>query len=442
MSQGSSFKEKAIDLLNQFECIIESDDYIDEVGFIHSSQFATLNKEAGISLRSSDGCELQLEDGTSSADEIANFWHRDHKLGISTEILLPLYKVARNAFMCALRQYETPRKSSVESGDENIVRHISSSCDTLEREVMKHSKALLLLSSDFGTAWNARKLLVSRKEHFSVFMDELALSALVLSYSPKSEQAWCHRRWVIKMIAGKCLSMHEVLRKESELVEKMAERSKMNYRAWNHRCWLVSYMAREQLLHELNKSRHWAGLHIADNSCFHYRRLLMLKILEHYFNEQGDESSGYISETYQVWKKEIDWNEELIKHYVGREALWLHRRFLSLYWMRHFACDHGLSTHIKQQTSTDNHIRCFMDNELLLLNSCSIIPDSEFEDFQTQASHAASYILWLSKQIPKCKQIVQEKLASGNLKILLNKACPDRSFLWDHLDSMEVSHNL
>lgn len=128
----------------------------DEVGFIHSSQFATLNKEAGISLRSSDGCELQLEDGTSSADEIANFWHRDHKLGISTEILLPLYKVARNAFMCALRQYETPRKSSVESGDENIVRHISSSCDTLEREVMKHSKALLLLSSDFGTAWNAR----------------------------------------------------------------------------------------------------------------------------------------------------------------------------------------------------------------------------------------------------------------------------------------------
>jgi hypothetical protein len=26
-----------------------------------------------------------------------------------------------------------------------------------------------------------------------------------------------------------------------------------------------------QVLHELKKSRNWAGLHVADNSCFHYR---------------------------------------------------------------------------------------------------------------------------------------------------------------------------
>ncbi|KAB1208128.1 Protein prenyltransferase alpha subunit repeat-containing protein 1 [Morella rubra] len=46
----------------------------------------------------------------------------------------------------------------------------------------------------------------------------------------------------------------------------------MNYRAWNHRCWLVSYMTREHVLNELKTSRKWAGLHIADNCCFHYRR--------------------------------------------------------------------------------------------------------------------------------------------------------------------------
>ena len=50
----------------------------------------------------------------------------------------------------------------------------------------------------------------------------------------------------------------------------------MNYRAWNHRCWLVSYMTREQVLHELKKSRNWAGLHVADNCCFHYRRVSFL----------------------------------------------------------------------------------------------------------------------------------------------------------------------
>ena len=54
------------------------------------------------------------------------------------------------------------------------------------------------------------------------------------------------------------------------------QRSKMNYRAWNHCCWLVSYMTREQVLHELKKSRNWAGLHVADNCCFHYRRVSFL----------------------------------------------------------------------------------------------------------------------------------------------------------------------
>lgn len=31
-----------------------------------------------------------------------------------------------------------------------------------------------------------------------------------------------------------------------------------------------------QVLHELNKSRDWAGLHVADNSCFHYRTVSSL----------------------------------------------------------------------------------------------------------------------------------------------------------------------
>ena len=82
------------------------------------------------------------------------------------------------------------------------------------------------------------------------------------------------------------------------------QRSKMNYRAWYHRCWLVSYMTTEQVrhiflillhstgssqvtflyllwslvnflqsLHELQRSKKWAGLHVADHSCFHYRRV-------------------------------------------------------------------------------------------------------------------------------------------------------------------------
>lgn len=206
-------EEKGVDLLNQLEHILESDPLIDEVGFIHPSQFFILNEEAGGVLPSSNHHLLQSEDGISS------FWNRDHKLGISIDILLPLYRAAKNAFMAAIAQYKAHGNPSVKeekSGDENISCH-------LESEVMKHSRALLLLSSDFGTAWNSRKLVLSKKQDLSMFMDEFLLSALVLSYSPKSEQAWSHRRWVIKMIAGNYTYLQEVLGKESELVEKIAE---------------------------------------------------------------------------------------------------------------------------------------------------------------------------------------------------------------------------
>ncbi|CAI0560456.1 unnamed protein product [Linum tenue] len=69
---------------------------------------------------------------------------------------------------------------------------------------------------------NGRKLIVSKKTQASMFTDELRLSALVLSYSPKSEQAWSHRRWVIKNMAKNRTTLQEILREESDLVEKIA----------------------------------------------------------------------------------------------------------------------------------------------------------------------------------------------------------------------------
>ncbi|EOY10906.1 PREDICTED: protein prenyltransferase alpha subunit repeat-containing protein 1 isoform X2 [Theobroma cacao] len=409
---GNSWDEdRAMDLLNQLEAILESDPLIDEVGFIHPSQFVTLCKEGG-------------ESGDSSEDDVlgprnTKFWNRDHKLGISTEVLLPLCKAAKGAFMDAMKQYRTLNSLSNNKHEHENIMYGSLSRQSFDSEIMKHSRALLLLSCDFGTAWNSRKLVVSKKQQLAMLMDELLLSALVLSYSPKSEQAWSHRRWVIKMIAGKCSTMPEIITKESELVEKIAERSKMNYRAWNHRCWLVSYMTREQMLHELKKSRDWAGLHVADNSCFHYRRRLMLGILKNSCCKQECDDSSYDVENYQVVK-----------------ALWLHRRFLSQCSISHLTMNmHGISSQSEQKTSMDNEISIFMHNELCLLNSCSTIQDMEFEDFQAQAMYSAIYYLWLIKLIPQFRESeVQVKLKAGNLKTILHKTCPERSFLWDFLD--------
>ncbi|KAI8029344.1 Protein prenyltransferase alpha subunit repeat-containing protein 1 [Camellia lanceoleosa] len=431
-----------LELLKQLEDILDSDPLIDEVGFIHPSQFVTLNEEAGSPLPSSVGTMLQSEDRVlgSRVSKVnpseTVFWCRDHKLGISTQVLLPLYNVAKQTFMAALERYKMHSNLSVkkdESGSDNMSSWYASSLDILESEVMKHSRALLLLSCDFGTVWNSRKLVLSNKQHSQIFVDELLLSALVLSYAPKSECSWSHRRWVIKMIDGKSSNLQEIVEKESEIVKKIAEKSKMNYRAWNHRCWLVSHMSGGQVLNELNKSRGWTGLHIADSSCFHYRTRLMLRMLEELQHKQDPvSSSSYNAELRQLWKEELDWNEMLIKQYIGREALWLHRRFLSFCWIKHFVTDiHDISSHSDHKNTMNHEIGIFMDTELELVCSCSTIPDNDFEDFQAQAMFSATYIMWLTKQISEFLGIeFREKLPAEELKTIINRVCPEKIFLW------------
>ncbi|KAK7286988.1 hypothetical protein RJT34_22379 [Clitoria ternatea] len=434
MSEKPDSKGEAMDLLHQLEDILESDALIDELGFIHPSQFALLNEESGISSNLSDEAIHQSADRIVNAEESSKqdnicFWNRDHKLGISTHILLPLYRAAKHTFMTTFKQYKMCDNQPDRVG---ICVPTSTSCDHLESMLLRHSKSLLLLSCDFMTAWNCRKLIVSKKKQFSMFADELLLSELVLSYSPKSEQAWNHRRWVIKSISANCSNFKEILSKESELVEKIAERSKMNYRAWNHRCWLISYMTIEQVLYELKKSRSWAALHVADYCCFHYRQQLILKIME----SCGGKTVcwGQNADIVLLMKDELDWDETLIKRYVGREALWLHRRFLSMCWINNFGIDSGDASYNSEEAINMYHeFSTFLQNELHLLHSCSTFIDDDFANFQAQAAYSASYILWLKVQVPKpLENEFLEKIREVDLKNLLDKSCPERSSLFNY----------
>ncbi|XP_057764349.1 uncharacterized protein LOC130985396 isoform X2 [Salvia miltiorrhiza] len=425
----SNMNVAAIDpshLLIQLEGILESDPLIDEVGFIHPTQFSFFSEDVHSSTSLSSVADGSfLEDETSKSESTLYnssdtcFWHNEHKLGISTLVLVQLYKAAKDAFMVSHRRCRMLSNSQCkkdEKLDENASVCATSFLDIAEFEVMRHSKALLLLSSDFGTAWNSRKLIVSKKQLLPMFMDELLLSALVLSYSPKSERAWSHRRWVIKMIAGKCANLPEIVERESELVKKIVENSKMNYRAWNHRCWLVSYMSESQVLRELLSSRDWAALHVADNSCFHFRARLLVQMIE---NSQLNKDSDGLSdgELHKIWKEELDWDAMLIRQYVGRESLWLHRRFLSLLWMKHLA--------------VDDQSNMFIKDEIMLFQSCTIIPDNEYGDYQAQATFSATYITWLAKQMPVSFGVVlQESSQLEAVKLLLDQA--EKSFLWGY----------
>ncbi|GAU20194.1 hypothetical protein TSUD_352580 [Trifolium subterraneum] len=419
MSEESNSHGKAADLLHQLEDILESDALIDELGFIHPSQFSLLNEESGISANLSDEAIHQSVDRIASSDEYSKqdnlcFWNRDHKLGISTHVLLPLYKAAKHAFFTAFKQHKMCGNQSDKVG---ICLPVLASHDHLESILLRHS----------------RKLVVSKKKQISMFVDELRLSELVLSCSPKSEQAWSHRRWVIKSISANCSNFKEILGKESELVEKIAERSKMNYRAWNHRCWLISYMTNEQVLSEMMKSRSWAALHVSDNCCFHYRRRLLQKIMEDRSYAKETASNGHNADIVQAVKDELDWNETLIKRYVGREALWLHRRFLSMCWINSFpTVSSDESYHSKEATGMYHDFGTFLQNELCLLHA-STSADDDYGDFQAQATYSASYILWLKVQVPKpLENELLEKIREVDLKTLLDKSCPERSSLFNY----------
>lgn len=206
----------------------------------------------------------------------------------------------------------------------------------------------------------------------------------------------------------------------------------MNYRAWNHRCWLVPYMTKSKVLDELNKSRKWAELHVADNCCFHYRRRLMLRILEDKTTDGGETPFDYTSDVYFIWKGELQWNKLLIQRYIGREALWIHRRFLSQCWIKHFIINPSASNpYSKAHPDLDN----FLGEELEVLRACFNISTDEFDDHQSQAKHAATYILWISKQIPSHDKVkLHERLKEvADVENFLASKWPEKLSLWKSL---------
>ncbi|XP_039802742.1 protein prenyltransferase alpha subunit repeat-containing protein 1-like isoform X2 [Panicum virgatum] len=389
---GGAEEQLAEDLLHHFERVLHSDPLIDEVGFLHPTQFNSL------------GCG-QDGDSAPQAPELQHryFWCRDHKLGISAEILPKLYRAARDA-------YYNSRNAPLPA--------------TL---LMSHTKALLILCPDLLTAWNSRKMVLSEKYDFTKLKDELQLCALILSYSPKNESTWSHRRWVLKQVAEQHQDMTELVEKESVLVKEIAERSKMNYRAWRHRCWLIPYMTRKQVLDELKKSTRWSELHVADNCCFHYRRSLLLALLDSHL-ENREDSLSWESETYLLWKEELRWNEMLIRRYQGRESLWNHRRFLSQWWIQQLLAVE------KNCPSMTSQVDLFITQEIDLLSECLNDPVDDFEEPRIQAELSGLYILWISKQFPAVNGKLKERLHSVSimgLKDVLVRACRlEKTRLW------------
>lgn len=503
--------EDGIRLLAQLEVILDQDPLIDEVGFVHPSQLASFH-----CLEGQDSIESLVEDvQTSTAGErnlvmtsedspfesvsgksnllLADrenteskrgppydrsvFWCRDHKLAICIPALLPLYKAAKSAYLFAYRQYKILGDLSQnedcssyvcesESSSETLREHRSTlDLQSMEAALLKHSKVVVMLSCDYASAWNSRKQVISQKAINEVYWAELQLSALVLSYAPKSEQAWCYRRWLIRLIVNVSPNLKEplmILERESDFLEHIAEKSQMNYRAWRHRCWLVNHMSTRQVLTELLRTKRWAQLHVGDNCCFHYRRCLLLHLCQNKssvsrenkvfstedFNGsfQNDTKEDW-DEPLMIWKDELDWNTYLIKYYIGREALWIHRRFLFHELIQQpgfhqnetstIHCDIGPKKEVFKDHYSLQQIHAFLDEEFELIDTCLSMPNTGFEDTTQQKEYAAMYKMWMIMQLQwingseeLLERIEKERC---NFKAMLEKFCPHRAVVWEGL---------
>ncbi|XP_074567884.1 uncharacterized protein LOC141824485 isoform X2 [Curcuma longa] len=435
MEEDSSFSRGGeMSLLEQFEGILEGDKLIDEIGFLGASQFVSLDQD--LSGSSLDQCtpiqsaNVSLETNIAELNTVQYdknfFWNRNNKLAISTDVLSHLYIAARHAYMDVSRRYKASINLTLNKGAFCSASAQANFDHLLEDEILKHTKALLILSCNFSSAWNDRKLVLSRKHEMPLFLEELRFSSLILSGAPKVEYAWSQRRWVIKIVGDYLQDLPGIIREESDLVEKIAEKSKMNYRAWGHRCWLISCMTSDQVFHELAKSKKWTELHVADNCCFHYRRELMLNLLKEYH----EASTSCNFDVCLLYKEEFKWTELLIRRYIGREALWIHRRFLTQCWIKHFTTNQGAAV-TESEDLISSTTQIFLAKELQFARSFLNIADGCY-DTHDQAQYAASYILWTLKFALSQESMHEEILSElRDLKPLLLKTCAVNSLGWE-----------
>lgn len=424
------------------------------------------------------------------------FWCAHHKLAIAVPALAPIFEVAKKEFLANRKAYtkwlagtscsgmpSSPLSTelsevSLKNGQRNSNGHVAGLENggdgevLLQKNLMLYTRVLVVVNNDFASAWNARKRILSRIEATEEsLLAELRLAGMVLAYGPKSEESWAYRRWIInRMIAGgiRWKTVESVLRGDSMLVEAIAGRSTMNYRAWRHRYWLVSLMTLQQASSELKDSKKWAQSHVADNCCFHYRRCLLLGLLQAGLASNAkivssltladSQDQAHLSSALStnpqllttLWKEELAWNKDLIERFIGREALWLHRRFLIWGFSRYpkifkstslpVLSNNGGSRISLSEEEFSQRAALLAERELQFADACiaACRPDP-LDDACRQQEYAAAYKLWVlwlhvgGKEARKHEHLNGRLLKLNNLELLLKDVSPYRECLWNGL---------
>jgi len=273
----------------------------------------------------------------------------NHKLGIKSWCIKPLFLFAYNKFM---RGRLKGKKD----------------CNLSVTESIQLTRAVLLINAECHTAWNARKEMTS--SGVLSLKDDWRFSGVVLSKHPRSAETFAHRRWIIIQLEkhkGQDEFIQHFLRNELATTLRAAEGYADNYTAWSHRAWVVEkfmHDKKKKLFCEFQTMRVWTERHISDNCGFHHQQFL-LKHLKNVCSK---------GELVHLLLSELNFTTDLILTFPGHEVLWYHRRFMYHVWNQWFA---GVAIEtlreIASSTSSDVN-RMESNNKTARRSSPSIIP--------------------------------------------------------------------
>ncbi|GBG23898.1 Protein prenyltransferase alpha subunit repeat-containing protein 1 [Hondaea fermentalgiana] len=222
-----------------------------------------------------------------------------------------------------------------------------------EESTQDMAKVVLLLSADYETVWNVRKMYLGKRNNVEELLDEIRFTDLVLSKHYKSAPTWVHRHWALQQILGQHLNKEQghdegednigskrqslddrnrdertkenrlqrdtILQHELEICQRVAASYYRCYNAWSYRAEILGYFDahnsmedRKALHHERLRLRSWFVRHVSDHSAMN-QMLCVLRAL-------GNPPDAL--------EAEITLASRLAVRYPGHEALWRYKRGL------------------------------------------------------------------------------------------------------------------
>ncbi|CAF0710925.1 unnamed protein product [Brachionus calyciflorus] len=189
------------------------------------------------------------------------------------------------------------------------------------------SKCVLLINPNFASAWSKRKDLLLKNR---LYRQEMEFNDLILIKNFKCEQAYIHRRWLMKRILSLNTQDNEILfLKEIDfMIDTLSCKIKSNYYCWSYFNWIVEYFYSLNILSDfpnilINLLEKFGSLvyrNPSDNCVFH-ARLNIFKVLFFKFK---------IKEIENLIVNELKQNLDLIMRFPNFITTWNYCKYFLL----------------------------------------------------------------------------------------------------------------